>query len=80
MAKLAEARRTAGLTMEQLSDLSGVDIGVISRAERCLRIPSLASLLDLAKALHLDLPETLAGVLPPASSKPVEIASNSPDR
>jgi ribosome-binding protein aMBF1 (putative translation factor) len=51
---LADARRKKGLTQENLSELSGVDHGVISRAERGLRTPSMAAIRDLAVALDFD--------------------------
>lgn len=63
--RLGEVRRAAGLTLEQVAERSGVDLGVISRSERGQRIPALASLLDLSKALRVDFPELLAEVLPP---------------
>lgn len=69
MTRLGEARRAAGLTLEQVADRSGVDLGVISRAERGQRIPALASILDLARALGVDLPEMLASVLTPPKRK-----------
>jgi transcriptional regulator with XRE-family HTH domain len=54
---LAEARREREVTLERLSELSGVDHGVISRAERGLRIPGMASIRDLAVALGFDFAE-----------------------
>lgn len=51
---LAEARRKQGLTQENLAELSGVDHGVISRAERGLRTPSMAAIRDLAVSLGFD--------------------------
>lgn len=51
---LAEARREQEMTLERLSELSGVDHGVISRAERGLRIPSMAAIRELAVALGFD--------------------------
>lgn len=52
--RLVEARKKAGISQERLAELSGVDLGVISRGENLLRIPGLASILDLARALDLD--------------------------
>ena len=54
---LAEARREREITLEGLSELSGVDHGVISRAERGLRTPGMASIRDLAVALGFDFAE-----------------------
>jgi transcriptional regulator with XRE-family HTH domain len=53
---ISEARLAAGVSQERLAELSGVDLGVISRAERLQRIPGMASILDLAIALQLDFP------------------------
>ena len=51
---LADARREKGITLEELTELSGVDHGIISRAERLQRIPSMAYIRDLAVCLDLD--------------------------
>ncbi len=61
--RIVDERKIAGMSQERLAELSGVDLGVISRAENLLRIPGLASILDLAKALDLDLPELLIEVI-----------------
>ena len=53
---LADSRRKKGLTQENLAELSGVDHGVISRAERGLRTPSMAAIRDLAVSLDFDFP------------------------
>lgn len=52
--QLKEARLARGYSQETLAGLSGVDLGVISRAERELRVPGLASLLDISTALELN--------------------------
>jgi transcriptional regulator with XRE-family HTH domain len=54
---LAEARREREITLEQLAELSGVDHGIISRAERLQRIPGMASIRDIAVALGFDFAE-----------------------
>lgn len=54
--KLRDTRLARGLSQEQLAAISGVDLAAISRAERQLRIPSLALIRDLAKGLDLDFP------------------------
>lgn len=51
---LKEVRMARGYSQETLANLSGVDLGVISRAERQLRVPGLAALRDIAVALELD--------------------------
>ena len=53
--RIVEERKSAGMSQERLAELSGIDLGVISRAEHLLRIPAMASILDLAQALELDL-------------------------
>ncbi|MBK1883330.1 helix-turn-helix transcriptional regulator [Luteolibacter pohnpeiensis] len=60
MDRLREARRVQGLTLRELSGMSGIDAGMISRAERGERWPSLAALLDLSKALDVKVSEILA--------------------
>jgi transcriptional regulator with XRE-family HTH domain len=61
--RIVEARKDAGVSQERLAELSGVDLGVISRAENLIRIPGLASILDLAGALDLDAPALLAAAV-----------------
>ena len=60
--RLVDARKSAGISQERLAELSGVDLGVISRAENLVRIPSMAAILDLAFALDLDPSALLAAV------------------
>ncbi len=67
--RLVEARKNAGISQERLAELSGVDLGVISRGENLLRIPGLASILDLARALDLDPSALLAAATKDASGK-----------
>lgn len=52
--KICEVRLARGLSQERLAELSGIDLGVISRAERLQRIPGMAAIMDLAIALDLD--------------------------
>jgi ribosome-binding protein aMBF1 (putative translation factor) len=56
LARIVVARKSMGMSQESLAELSGVDLGVISRAERLQRIPGMASILDMALALELDVP------------------------
>ena len=60
LTRLVEERKSAGMSQERLAELSGIDLGVISRAEHLLRIPGMASILDMAHALDLDLAVLLA--------------------
>ena len=66
---IVQARKDAGLSQERLAELSGVDLGVISRAENLVRIPGLASILDLAHALDLDPPSLVAAAIKDAGGK-----------
>lgn len=61
--RIVQARKDAGLSQERLAELSGVDLGVVSRGENLLRIPGLASILDLARALNLDPSALLAAAI-----------------
>lgn len=54
LARIVVARKSMGMSQETLAELSKVDLGVISRAERLQRIPGMASILDMALALNLD--------------------------
>lgn len=63
LTRIVEARKAAGVSQERLAELSGVDLGVISRAENLLRIPGMASILDMAKALDLDFSRLVAEVM-----------------
>lgn len=67
---LAEQRRSAQLSLRQLSDLAGVSNPYLSQIERGLRKPSADVLQQLAKALRISA-ETLyvrAGILDPDDS------------
>lgn len=69
---MVAARKQAGISQEALAEISGVDLGVISRAERLQRIPGLASILDMAMALQLDVPTLLDASIdesPPRDSR-----------
>lgn len=48
-------RKELGLTLQQLAERSGLSAPFISQAERDVSVPSLVSLLALAKALDVDL-------------------------
>lgn len=48
---LLDARRTAGLTQQELAERIGVDKGYISRVERGKTIPSAAMLYKMAAAM-----------------------------
>jgi len=46
-------RKAAGLTQEQLGELTGLDRGYISGVERGVRNPAIANIEKLAKALRV---------------------------
>jgi len=54
LGRLCEERQALGWSQEKLAEVSGIDLGVISRAERRQRIPGMASIMDMAVALDLD--------------------------
>jgi transcriptional regulator with XRE-family HTH domain len=59
-AAIAARRTSAGLTQEQVGELIGLGQAVISRIESAQRKVESIELLDLARALGVDLPELLA--------------------
>lgn len=63
LARIVAARKKVGMSQEALAELSGVDLGVISRAERVQRIPGMASILDMALALELDVPKEIKAAI-----------------
>ncbi len=54
-ARIRSLRQSRGLSLQQLSDASGVSIGMISSLERDLLPPSMHSLTQLAQALRVPL-------------------------
>lgn len=55
--KLRDIRLAKGISQESLAEISGVDLAAISRAERQLRIPSMALIRDLTIGLGQDFPK-----------------------
>ena len=55
--ELRNRRRAAGLTLEQLSLLSGAAVPTVSHIERGNRDVKLSSLVLLARAVNADLPD-----------------------
>ncbi len=66
--RIRDERMALGYSQERLAELSGIDLGVISRAERLLRVPAMAAIRDLARALGLD----FAGVVREAEASLAE--------
>ena len=50
---LLDARKNAGLTQQELADRIGADKGYISRIERGLTVPTVATLYKIASAMGL---------------------------
>jgi transcriptional regulator with XRE-family HTH domain len=61
-ANLRKARNEAGLSQEQLSDLSGLHSTEISRLERGVREPRLGTIVRLARGLGVRAADLLAGI------------------
>lgn len=55
--ELRSRRRAAGLTLEQLSLLSGAAVPTVSHIERGNRDVKLSTLVSLARAVNADLPD-----------------------
>jgi transcriptional regulator with XRE-family HTH domain len=59
---LHRLRRAAGLSQMQLSDRCGLHFTEISRLERGMRDPRLATIVQLARGLEVDPAELVAGI------------------
>jgi transcriptional regulator with XRE-family HTH domain len=55
--RIVEFRRAAGLTQEQLAEKVGVTPVTISRLERGVTVPSLATLSKIGEALNAGMPD-----------------------
>jgi transcriptional regulator with XRE-family HTH domain len=56
--KLREARK--GLTQEKLAQLAGLTTSFVSTLERGGKVPSLTTILKLARGLNVDAPELMS--------------------
>lgn len=65
---LAQARREKGLTQAQLAQVLGVTSGAVSKWERCLCLPDVSKLADIAQALDLNILEVLKAERLPAGA------------
>lgn len=63
-ARLKEARRAKGLSLEAVANLSGVSRSMVSQIERGESSPTISTLWNLTRALHVD----FAGLLEEADS------------
>ena len=61
--RLRSRRKTLGLTLRDVAEEAKLSVGFISQIERGLATPSLTSLVEIARALHLD-PGALLGLTP----------------
>lgn len=66
-------RKARRLTLEHLSQLSGVSRSMLSQIERGESNPTLAVLWGLTQALKIDLADLLAGGVAPARTSPIEV-------
>jgi transcriptional regulator with XRE-family HTH domain len=72
---LREQRRSIPLSLNQLSEMSGVSVAHLARVENGERVPSLSVLQKIAKPLKFDLYELLIGagyISPESSNSPEE--------
>ena len=75
-ARLKEARRVQGLSLDAVAKLSGVSRSMVSQIERGESSPTIATLWNLTRALQVD----FAGLLDEASAERIEVlrAGNAP--
>ena len=69
--RIKEIRKSQGMSLRMLADLSGIDTGSIHRLEADQSDPKLSTLLALADALHVPLAE-LFDAPQPAQPEPVQ--------
>lgn len=60
--RLKVERRSRKVTLAKLSEVSGVDIGAISRAENHKRVPGMAALRDITLGLGLSWPKLVSSI------------------
>jgi len=56
---LKQIRKSKGLTLRQVEKISGISNSYLSQLERGLRIPSIDTLIRLAKAYEMDITELI---------------------
>lgn len=84
-ARIQELRVHRGLTQEQLCEAAGVSVDAVNRIEGGTRVPTLATLANLARALGVDLVDLVrTEALPAPRFKPpvqrlVTMLSSQPD-
>jgi|SRR5215207_11145751 len=77
---IREARLRAGLSQQQLAEVSGKDRTVIARWEQGIVAPSIDTLVDLVRACGFDVPLELMSYDPAPDKRVAEIQMLSPER
>lgn len=77
---IREARLRAGLSQQQLAEVSGKDRTVIARWEQGIVAPSIDTLVDLVRACGFDVPLELTPYDPGPDKRVAEIQMLSPER
>jgi len=77
---IREARLRAGLSQQQLAEVSGKDRTVIARWEQGIVAPSIDTLVDLVRACGFDVPLELMPYDPAPDKRVAEIQMLSPER
>ena len=73
-ARLREARRAKGLSLEAVAKLSGVSRSMVSQIERAESSPTVATLWNLTQALQVD----FAGLLEGRTAPGIEVTRSRP--
>jgi transcriptional regulator with XRE-family HTH domain len=79
-ALIREARLRAGLSQQQLAEVSGKDRTVVSRWEQGLVAPSIDTLVDLVRSCGFDIPLELVPYDAGADEQAAELQMLSPER
>src|SRR6266545_4898504 len=77
---LREARLRAGLSQQQLAEVSGKDRTVIARYEQGVVAPSIDTLVEMMRACGFDILLELVPYEPELSERMVELQRLSPER
>ena len=77
---LREARLRAGLSQEELADVSGKDRTVIARYEQAVVAPSIDTLVEMLRSCGFDILLELVPYEPGLSARMVELQRLSPER
>ncbi len=77
---IREARLRAGLSQQQLAEVSGKDRTVVSRWEQGLVAPSLDTLVELVRSCGFDIPLELVPYNEGADERARELQMLSPER